>query len=378
MELTIEQALKQANEVLKKDNLEEAERLYRIILKVSPKNVYANHNLATTLVKLYQSKNALPFFMTAIEENKTIKQFWASYIDALICLDELDKAKEIIELTRKEGWSDDIFTSLSQRLLSPVLLYSKRKMFKAADGHYLGFLRALHKRVYEGYFEIGVCGGSSLALSQSPSVAIDPFIRLTKDPIGKKEFCLIYQETSDSFFENRMPKLSGLKCQLAFIDGLHLFENALKDFINLAKISSKKALFLFHDPIPWTFKMTSRNYMKNELHLGTSKAWTGDIWKLVHIFIDAGMKNNLSLLSSAPSGILAVLNPDKEIITKLEQDYDKICAKWLNVELNEENILNFYEIAIDILIKPEKYLRSLEQMSLGNEVVNISKESFSQ
>ena len=159
MELTIDQALKNAIELVKKNNLEEAERLYRQILKFSPTNVHANHNLGMTLVKLYQSKNALPFFLTAIKENKTVKQFWASYINALICLDELDKAKEIIELTRKEGWSDEIFTSLSERLLSPILLYSKGKMFKAEDGHYMDFLRALHKRVYEGYFECAVACG---------------------------------------------------------------------------------------------------------------------------------------------------------------------------------------------------------------------------
>ena len=90
------------------------------------------------------------------------------------------------------------------------------------------------------------------------------------------------------------------------------------------------------------------------------------------------MKTNISLLSSAPSGILAVLNPDKKMITKLEQDYDKICAKWLNVELNEDNILNFYETGTGILIKPEKYLRYLEQISFGDEVVNISKERVSE
>jgi len=355
-----------------KGNLREAERVYREVLKVVPAHVDANHNLGILLVDFHQSNNALPFLKTALEGNKKVEQFWVSYINALINLDKLDIASEFIGVARKAGFSGEKFDFLSERTLSPVLLNAKGKFFQAQDGYYFSFLRALHENVYEGYFEIGTRSGDSLVLSQSPSIAIDPFFQLENNPIGNKEFCLMFQETSDSFFENRMPKLLGLKCQLAFIDGMHLFEYALKDFINLAKISSEEALFLFHDPIPWTFKMATRNNKTLE----RNEAWTGDIWKLVHILIDAGMKDNINLISSAPSGLLAVLNPDKKIIAKLEKNYDKICAQWLEVELNEDNLLNFYETGV--FVKPEVYLRSLEEISFGGRVGNISREWVSQ
>jgi len=54
---------------------------------------------------------------------------------------------------------------------------------------------------------------------------------------------------------------------------------------------------------------------RNNKTLGHQEAWQGDLWKLVHIFTDAGMTDNISLLSSASSGIFAVLNPGKKIIT---------------------------------------------------------------
>ena len=327
MELTIGQAMQQAVAEHNKGNLQNAESVYRQVLKVVPAHADANHNLGILLVDLHQSNNALQFLHTALQGNEKVEQFWLSYINALINLDKLDIANEFIEAANKAGFSGPKFVYASERMLSPAALRAKGKFFQANDGNYLHFLRALHRNVYEGYFEIGTRTGDSLVLSQSPSIAIDPFFQLNKNPIGEKDFCLMFQETSDSFFENRLPKLSGLKCQLAFIDGMHLFEYALKDFINLTKISSEKALFLFHDPIPWTFKMATRN---NETS-GRDEAWTGDIWKLVHILIDAGMKDNINLLSSAPSGLLAVLNPDKKIIAKLEKNYDKICAQWLDV-----------------------------------------------
>jgi tetratricopeptide (TPR) repeat protein len=371
-ETTIEQAMQQAMAEHNKGNLQNAESEYRQVLKVVPAHADANHNLGILLVALHQSNNALQFLHTALQGDEKVEQFWLSYINALINLDKLDIANEFIEAASKAGFSGPEFVYSSERILSPAALRAKGKFFKANDGNYLDFLRALHRNVYEGYFEIGTRTGDSLVLSQSPSIAIDPFFQLNENPIGNKDFCLMFQETSDSFFENRLPKLSGLKCQLAFIDGMHLFEYALKDFINLAKISSEKALFLFHDPIPWTFKMATRN---NEA-LERNEAWTGDIWKLVHILIDAGMKDNINLLSSAPSGLLAVLNPDKKIIAKLEKNYDKICAQWLDVELNENNLLKFYETGV--FVKPEVYLQSLEQISFGNRKANISKEWISQ
>ena len=89
-------------------------------------------------------------------------------------------ANKSIELASKAGLSEEKITLLSERILSPVLLYAKGKLFRAQDGNYLGFLRALHEKVYEGYFEIGTREGDSLALSQSPSIAIDPFFQLKK------------------------------------------------------------------------------------------------------------------------------------------------------------------------------------------------------
>lgn len=367
MELTIEQALQHALEEHKSGNFQEAESTYREILKVVPTHAGVNHNLGILLVDLHQSNKALPFLQAAVEGNEKEEQYWVSYISALINLDKMDDANELIELGRKTDIFGEKLEALSDRLLSPMQSYAKGKFFQAQDGNFLNFLRALHEDVYEGYFEIGTRHGDSLVFSQSPSIAVDPFFQLNKNPIGNKDFCLMFQETSDSFFENSWPNLSGFKCQLAFIDGMHLFENALKDFINLAKISSENALFLFHDPIPWTFRMATRDY-----NLAHGEAWTGDVWKLVHILIDVGMKANINLLTSAPSGLLAILNPEEKLIATLEKNYDSICEQWRDVELNQDTLLKFYETGV--FVKPEVYLKTLEEASLGRSKVNPPRE----
>ena len=369
MRLTVEKAMQQAVEEHKKGNLKSAESFYRQVLSFMPAHAEANHNLGILLVDLHQSNSALRFLATALQENVKVEQFWLSYINALINLDKLDTADKFIGAAQKAGFSGQKFARLSERMLSPTILHSKGKIFQAIDGNYLSFLGALHRNIYEGYFEIGTRTGASLILSQSPSIAIDPFFQLNVNPIGNKDFCLLFQETSDSFFSNTAPKLSGFKCQLAFIDGMHLFEYALRDFINLTKISSEKALFLFHDPIPWSFKMATRNSESLE----RNEAWTGDIWKLVHILIDAGLKDNVNLLTSAPSGLLAVLNPNRKIVAMLEENYDSICTQWRDVELNEDNLGKFYETGV--FVKPEVYLQSLEKISFGSKKENFVKKN---
>ena len=192
MNLTIEEAMQQAVADHNKGNLLDAERVYREVLKSVPAHVVANHNLGIILVDLYQANNALPYLRKAFEGNSKVEQFWVSYINALINLDELDNARKFIGIASKAGFSGEIFDLLSLRTISPVLLQAEGKFFQAQDGDYLSFLKALHENVYEGYFEIGTRTGDSLVLSQSPSIVIDPYFQLEQSPVGNKEFCPMF------------------------------------------------------------------------------------------------------------------------------------------------------------------------------------------
>ena len=143
---------------------------------------------------------------------------------------------------------------------------------------------------------------------------------------------------------------------------MHLFEFALKDFINLAKISSKKSLFLFHDVLPWTYEMATRDYKSVPI----GEAWTGDIWKLIPILMDIGMEDNIRVITSAPSGLLAIFNPDKKIVSNLENNFKSICAKWIKVQLDKKQLMNLYQYKV--FEKPESYLKFLNSIHFGKEL----------
>src|SRR5262249_802618 len=91
---------------------------------------------------------------------------------------------------------------------------------------YLTLLSEIHRTLRPAtYVEIGVMWGESLrlALPETRALGIDPHPRAT-DP-------RIYRMTSRAFFATHDPAaILGGPIEFAFIDGRHLFEEALADF----------------------------------------------------------------------------------------------------------------------------------------------------
>ena len=97
MELNLQQALERGIAAHKAGNAHEADQYYTAVLQVNPKHPDANHNMGVLAVGLGKTEAALPFFQAALEINANIVQFWLSYIDALIKLERVDEAKNVIK-----------------------------------------------------------------------------------------------------------------------------------------------------------------------------------------------------------------------------------------------------------------------------------------
>jgi tetratricopeptide (TPR) repeat protein len=115
-ELTIDQALQKGVEAHKAGQVQEADRLYTAILKAQPKHPDANHNMGVLAVGVGKVEQALPFFKTALEANPATAQFWLSYIDALIKLEQLADAKAVLDQAKSKGAKGDGFDKLEQQL----------------------------------------------------------------------------------------------------------------------------------------------------------------------------------------------------------------------------------------------------------------------
>ena len=78
MEITIDEALQRGIAAHREGKLQDAERLYRAILRSQPAHPDANHNLGVLAVSVNKVGEAIPLFKAALESNPKIEQFWLS------------------------------------------------------------------------------------------------------------------------------------------------------------------------------------------------------------------------------------------------------------------------------------------------------------
>ena len=120
MELTIDQALQQGVVAHKEGKLQDAERLYRAILKSQPNHPDANHNLGVLAVAVGKPAEAVPLFKLALGANPKVEQFWFSYLDSLIKLERFDEAKLVLAEGKRAGVSSEKLEVLHQQIrISP-------------------------------------------------------------------------------------------------------------------------------------------------------------------------------------------------------------------------------------------------------------------
>lgn len=198
---------------------------------------------------------------------------------------------------------------------------------------YLAVLDWLHKnRRPEWYLEIGTASGNSLHCANCKSIAVDPHFKILQPVVSAKQALHLFQTTSDDFFASNVASKLGAVIDLAFLDGMHLFEFLLRDVIGTEKLCSTDGLIVLHDCCPRNFAMTNRVWDPS-----VTKAWTGDVWKVVPTLRKYRPDLTINVLDCPPTGLvlLSGLDPDNRV---LEQNYDAIIAEFIDVELNEKNL----------------------------------------
>jgi len=118
--MTLEQILQTAITHHKAGELDNAETLYRSIISEQSNHPDANHNLGVLLKQGDKADIALPFFKTALESNPNQGQYWISYINTLIHLQQYDAALNLLNQGQAKGLKGDAVDQLKERLNSTV------------------------------------------------------------------------------------------------------------------------------------------------------------------------------------------------------------------------------------------------------------------
>jgi hypothetical protein len=127
--------------------------------------------------------------------------------------------------------------------------------------YYVDVLKRVHEWLMPmSYLEIGTETGRSLSIANCAAIAVDRKFRVrTRDFVGKKPFCALYQMASDTFFRGHDPtRIFDGPIDLAFLDGMHYCEHLLRDFANTERHCRRNSVITMHDCVPVEFAIADR------------------------------------------------------------------------------------------------------------------------
>lgn len=181
------------------------------------------------------------------------------------------------------------------------------------------FLAKLHELLSPvgTYLEVGVQTGASLVLAEAAEIAygVDPAPMLHGHNARPNQ--KVIAETSDAW-------LGCTSCErptidFGFIDGSHLFEDALRDFVYMERHSRPSTVIVFDDVLPYNQDIAWRAQPPGD--------WTGDVFKLMAILAEHRPDLTQTLVDVTPTGALVVTGLESRNVV-LDRQYDIIEAEW--------------------------------------------------
>lgn len=224
--------------------------------------------------------------------------------------------------------------------------------FKRADGlRYVDFFKALHARyLFDWYMEIGCRTGAVFSMARGKTIAVDPYFQVKSNVIGSKPALHVFQTTSDDFFASGFLERNQIRLSFSFIDGMHLFEYLLRDFIHAERNSHPDGVIALHDCCPSNMAMTTR-----DLQNLPQNRWTGDVWKLMPILQKYRPDLQVDVLNCRGTGLVVVsgLDPKNDALSK---NYDEITIAYADVDLEAFGIEAFF--ASFTFVDAQQFLQS--------------------
>ena len=185
--------------------------------------------------------------------------------------------------------------------------------------------KIIKKKNFKSYLEIGCDNDENFSqINIENKIGVDPLKGGT------------LRMTSDEFF-----KKNQIKFDIIFLDGMHTYEQTIKDIDNSIKFLNKNGIILVHDCLPkkiWN-QVVPRMYGH----------WNGDVWKAIVHSRTYDHVDTYTCKTDHGVGIIFKRKNSDRLTTKIKnfknlkfEDYYKNHNKFMNtISPNElENILN--------------------------------------
>jgi len=171
---------------------------------------------------------------------------------------------------------------------------------------------ALADRVKPVYLEIGVSKGLAFRqISAEEKIAVDPAFRLSEHTraVADAKACTThyFETTSDAFFDNETAFLDQRPIDVALIDGMHTYEQVVRDVENTLRYLRDDGVIFLHDCNP-PFELAGRpaeswdDFIAQQSGPLVIGVWNGDVWKAI-----------VHLRSTRPDLLVGVLKCDQGV-----------------------------------------------------------------
>jgi SAM-dependent methyltransferase len=171
---------------------------------------------------------------------------------------------------------------------------------------------ALADRVKPVYLEIGVSKGLAFRqISAEEKIAVDPAFRLSEHTRAvadaKARTTHYFETTSDAFFDNETAFLDQRPIDVALIDGMHTYEQVVRDVENTLRYLRDDGVIFLHDCNP-PFELAGRpaeswdDFIAQQSGPLVIGVWNGDVWKAI-----------VHLRSTRPDLLVGVLKCDQGV-----------------------------------------------------------------
>ncbi len=151
--------------------------------------------------------------------------------------------------------------------------------------------RALDGRVNPVYLEIGVSKGQAFRrVGADQKIAVDPAFKLSERTRrmanAKARATHYFETTSDAFFAEQASFLAERPIDVALIDGLHTYQQVVRDVENTLRYLKDDGVIFLHDCNP-ALELIGRRAETWEDFIAQQKGplvigiWSGDVWKSI-------------------------------------------------------------------------------------------------
>ena len=177
--------------------------------------------------------------------------------------------------------------------------------------------KIISKRNYTSYLEIGCFKNETFN-------KINIKKKIGVDPVSGGNLRM----TSDHFFKENKEKFD-----LIFIDGLHVYEQVIKDIFNSINILKENGIILVHDCLPRKLWYQTPTRM--------SDTWNGDVWKAIVECRTLEYIDTYTCLADEGIGVIKVQKNSNLLKLKLSNFKN---LKYKEYYLNRESLMNIISV----------------------------------